>query len=91
MLFDDTNNILGDQGAADRDDRMFEEKVYYEIEKSSRTFTVACVASVFVRFRSKEKELGGGGEERKETLADKPRDSENRPLGLSCVSSRTDI
>ena len=37
------------------------------------------------------KELGGGGEERKETLADKPRDFENHPLGLSCLSSRTDI
>ena len=39
------------------------------------------------------KELGGGGggEERKETLADKPWDFENRPLGLSCLSSRTDI
>ena len=47
---------------------------------------IACVASVSVQFRSKErttkvkdrakhgasKELGGGGEERKETLADKP-------------------
>jgi len=28
---------------------------------------------------------GGGGEERKETLADKPRDFENHPLGLSCL------
>ena len=37
------------------------------------------------------KERGGGGEERKETLADKPLDFENRPLGLSCLSSRTDI
>ena len=27
------------------------------------------------------KERGGGGEERKETLADKPRDFENHPLG----------
>ena len=26
------------------------------------------------------KERGGGGEERKETLSDKPRDFENRPL-----------
>ena len=26
----------------------------------------------------------GGGEERKETLADQPRDFENRPLGLLC-------
>ena len=32
-----------------------------------------------------------GGEERKETLADKPRDSENLPLGLSCLSARTGI
>ena len=30
------------------------------------------------------KELGGGGEKRKETLADKPWDFENRSLGLSC-------
>ena len=30
-------------------------------------------------------------EERKETLADKPLDFENRPLGQSCLSSRTDI
>ena len=37
------------------------------------------------------KERGGGGEERKETLADKPRDFENHPLGLSRLSSRTDI
>ena len=39
------------------------------------------------------KERGGGGEEfeRKETLADKPRDFENHPLGLSYLSSRTDI
>ena len=37
------------------------------------------------------KEQGGGGEERKETLADKPLDFENRPLGLSCLSSCTDI
>ena len=37
------------------------------------------------------KERGEGGEERKETLADKPLDFENRPLGLSYLSSRTDI
>ena len=37
------------------------------------------------------KERGGSGEERKETLADKPREFENRPLGLSCLSSRTDF
>ena len=37
------------------------------------------------------KERGGGEEERKETLADKHLDFENRPLGLSCMSSRTDI
>ena len=64
---------------------------------------LACIASVSVQFRSKEwesktawkmaqvKEWGGGGEERKETLADKPLNFENRPLGLSCLSSRTDI
>ena len=34
---------------------------------------------------------GGGGRERKETVADKPLDFENRPLGLSCLSSHTDI
>ena len=33
----------------------------------------------------------GKGWRRKETLADKPLDLENRPLGLSCLSSRTDI
>ena len=37
------------------------------------------------------KRAGRGGEERKETLADKPLDFENRPLGLSCLSSRNDI
>ena len=37
------------------------------------------------------KERAGGGEERKETLADKPPDFENCPLGPSCLSSRTDI
>ena len=67
--------------------------------------TLACVASVSVRFRSKEqgkrvknrakngtsKRAGGGGKERMETLADKPRDFENRPLGLSFLSACTDI
>ena len=66
---------------------------------------VACIASVSVRFRSKErgtrvkdhakngasKRARCGGEERKETLADKSLDFENRPLGLSYLSSRTDI
>ena len=37
------------------------------------------------------KRAGRGGEERKETLADKPWDFENRPPGLSCLSSRTNI
>ena len=32
-----------------------------------------------------------GGEERREPLADKPLDFENRLLGLSCLSSRTDV
>ena len=36
------------------------------------------------------KERGGGGEEKKETLADKPQDFENHPLGLSRLSSRTE-
>ena len=66
---------------------------------------LACVASVSVRFRNKErgtrvkdgakngasKRARRGGEERKETLADKPWDFENHPHGLSCLSSRTDI
>ena len=37
------------------------------------------------------KEGGGGGEGRKETLADKPLDFENRPLGLSRLSAHTEI
>ena len=37
----------------------------------------------------KEREVGG--EERKETLADKPQDFENHPLDLSCLSLRHDI
>ena len=37
------------------------------------------------------KRAGRGGEERKEMLVDKPLDFENRPLGLSCLSSRNDI
>ena len=58
---------------------------------------LACVASVSVLFPSKDRakngasKRGGGGEERKETLADKPRDFENRPHRLSCLSARTDI
>ena len=44
-----------------------------------------------MRKMAQVKERGGGGEERKETLADKPLDFENRPLGLSCLSSHTDI
>ena len=40
----------------------------------------------------KEREGGGGGEEREETLADKPHDFKNHPLGLSLPDgSRTDI
>jgi len=38
------------------------------------------------------REYGGGREERKETLADKAQIVfGNRPLGLSCLSSCTDI
>ena len=37
------------------------------------------------------KERGGGGEERKETFADKPQNFENHPLGLSCLSLHSDI
>ena len=33
----------------------------------------------------------GEGRKGKETLADKPQDFENRPLGLSCLSACTDI
>ena len=69
------------------------------------TDQVACVASVSVRFRIKErgtrvkicakngvsKRVGRGWEERKETLADKPLDFENHPLGLSSLSSRAYI
>ena len=42
-----------------------------------------------MRQMAQVKERGRGGEERKETLADKPRDFENPPLGLSCLSLRT--
>ena len=58
---------------------------------------LACEASVSVLFRSKGRAKNGaskqgvGGEERKETLADKPRDFENHPHRLSCLSGRTDI
>ena len=64
----------------------------------SPCLSLTCVASVSVRFRRKQrgtrvkdrakngisKRAGGGGEERKETLADKPRDFENHPLALAC-------
>ena len=40
-----------------------------------------------VRKMAQVKEHGGGGEERKEMLANKPRDFLDRPLGLSCLSS----
>ena len=33
----------------------------------------------------------GWGRGRKETLADKPLDFENRPLGLSCLTAHTEI
>ena len=39
--------------------------------------------------RVKEREVGG--EERKETLADKPQDFQNHPLDLSCLSLHHDI
>ena len=58
---------------------------------------LACEARVSVLFRSKghaqngASKRGGGGEERKETLADKPQDFENHPHRLSCLSGRTDI
>ena len=58
---------------------------------------LACEASVSVLFRSKGRakngasKRGGRGKERKETLADKPRDFENHPHRLWCLSGRTDI
>ena len=64
---------------------------------SERTFLIACEASVSVLFRSKGRakngasKRGGGGEERRETLADKPRNFENHPHRLSCLSAHTDI
>ena len=67
------------------------------IVSNLRSETIACEASVSVLFRSKGRakngasKRGGGGEERKETLADKPRDFENHPHRLSCLSGRTDI
>ena len=52
--------------------------------------TIACVACISVEFRSKEllheKEGRGRGRWSKETLAVKPLDFENPPLGLSCLS-----
>ena len=66
---------------------------YYHSLPSSLFFRVwvAHIASVSVEFRSKElpcEKRGGRGRGRwsKETLADKPLDFENRPLGLSCLS-----
>ena len=41
--------------------------------------------------KAQVKERGGGRKERKEMLADKPRDFEDHPLGLSCLSSCTEI
>ena len=76
------------------------------IERVNHFFeAIACIARVSVRFRSKErgtrvedraengtsKRARGSWEERKETLADKTRDFENRPLSLSCLSARNDI
>ena len=63
----------------------------------STTGGVACEASVSVLFRSKghakngASKREGGGEERKETLADKPRDFENHPQHLSCPVSYTHL
>ena len=37
------------------------------------------------------KEQGGGEQERNEMLTEKPRDLENRPIGVPCLSARTDI
>ena len=58
----------------------------YQLESMSEidfltVATIACVASVPSKDRAKNgaSKRGGGGEERKETLADKPRDFENRP------------
>jgi len=56
------------------------------------------VASVFwdsgaknYRAKNGASKRGGRGRGRKETLADKPLDFENRPLGLSCLSAHTEI
>ena len=64
------------------------------------------VVSVSVRFRNKERETRlkdrekwrdkkkegeGVGKKGEETFAGKPRDFENRPLCLSCLSARTYI
>jgi len=46
---------------------------------------------ITARKMERVKEGGGGGEGRKKTLADKPLDFENRPLGLSCLSAHTEI
>jgi len=40
---------------------------------------------ITTRKMERVKEGGGGGKGRKETLADKPLDFKNRPLGLSCL------
>ena len=37
------------------------------------------------------KEQGGGEQERNEMLTEKPRDFENRRIGVPCLSARTDI
>ena len=77
---------------------LFGKTITLNLDQITRSHpTVACVASVSVLFPSKDcakngtSKRGGGGEGRKETLADKPRDFENRPHRLSCLSARTDI
>ena len=52
---------------------------------------LAGIRSLKVRVKVRNIKRGGGGEERKETLADKPRNFENHPHRLSCLSARTDI
>ena len=46
---------------------------------------------ITARKMERVKEGGEGREGRKETLADKPLDFENSPLGLSCLSAHTEI
>ena len=63
----------------------------YRISLRSKRFCGVREQRITERKMERVKEGGGGGEGRKETLADKPLDFENRPLGLSCLSAHTEI